>query len=255
MSRRFCIGARSGAGCDPKIHEDWCQNTPIFRQLAFHFRTTAGEGSGSTNQQINNRVDCFTTLQMHSENQVSKFELNAAIERLIESSGNDADAREILISFAMTMQSDRSASVDISAQSSGGSFSGATPQNGTVKIELDSGDKREWSFGENSKRVGYYKLSRITTKPLFREVKEERILITHFWKADAGAKSDSEEAEAWCLACNSKMEPLWFGQVGSLELFHLGPFSVIFREARETWGRNLGTAHPHALHIKARANL
>lgn len=90
---------------------------------------------------------------MWSENEVSKFELNAAIERLIESSGNDAEAREILVSYAITMQSDRGASMDISARSTGGSFSGATPENGTVKVELDSEHKREWSFGQNSKRT------------------------------------------------------------------------------------------------------
>src|SRR5690349_9421007 len=114
-------------------------------------------------------------------------------------------------------------------------------QSGTVKIELDSEHKREWSFGLNSKRVGYYKLSRKTTKPLFRKVKEERILITHFWKADILTESDTEEEEAWCISCNSKMEPVWFGQVGSLELFHLGPFSTIVREVRETWGPHVGS--------------
>lgn len=100
--------------------------------------------------------------------------------------------------------------------------SDATPENSTVKVELDSEHRREWSFGLNSKQVGRCKLSRKTTKSLFREVKEKRILITHFWKADAGTESDTEEAEAWCLSCNSKTEPVWFGQIGSLELFPLG---------------------------------
>lgn len=98
LSLHFCVGAGSGAGCDQKIHEDWCQNTPIFRQLAFHFRTTAAAVSETEKSHINNQRCCFTTLKMQSENEVSKIELNAAIELLIESSGNDAEAREILAS-------------------------------------------------------------------------------------------------------------------------------------------------------------
>ena len=56
-------------------------------------------------------------------NELSKLELNAAIEHLIESSGSDAEAREILASYATSIQSDSSAAVDISTQSSGGSRS------------------------------------------------------------------------------------------------------------------------------------
>ncbi len=192
---------------------------------------------------------------MLSENEVSKFELNAAIERLIESSGNDAGAGEMLVSYAISIQSDSSASMDISTHSSGGSLSGATPESGTIKIELDSKHKREWLFGENSKRVGYYKLSRQTTKQFFHGVKEERILVTHFWKADAGTKSDTEDGEAWCLSCNSKMEPLWFGQVASRQLLHVGPFSLILREVRETWGRDVGPTHPQDIRIRAQFDL
>ena len=93
-------------------------------------------------------------------NEVSKLELNAAIENLIESSGSDAVAREIFASYATSIKSNSSAAMDISAQSSGGSLSGATPESGTVKIELDSKHEKEWKFGENSMRVGYYKISR-----------------------------------------------------------------------------------------------
>jgi hypothetical protein len=191
---------------------------------------------------------------MHGMNEVSKFELIAAIEHLIESSGNNAEAREILISYAKSIQPDRSALVDISSQSSGSSISGATPEIGTVEIDANSNHKREWSFGENSKRVGYYKLSRTTTKALFRGVKEERILVTHFWKADLGTGSDTEEPQAWCLSCDSKFEPLWFGQIASLDLFRLGPFSLVLREVHESWGRQVGRKHPHDVHIKAQFN-
>jgi hypothetical protein len=121
-------------------------------------------------------------------NELSKLELNAAIEHLIESSGSDAESREILASYATSIQSDSSAAVDISAQSSGGSLSGATPESGTVKIEFDSKHEKEWKFGENSTRVGYYKISRKATKHLFWGVKEERIVVSHFWKADAATE-------------------------------------------------------------------
>src|ERR1035438_10510581 len=91
-------------------------------------------------------------------NDVSKLELNAAIEHLIESSGSDAEAREILASYATSIQSNSSAAMDISAQSSGGSLSGATPESGTVKIELDSKHEKEWKFGEKSMRVSSWAL-------------------------------------------------------------------------------------------------
>jgi len=188
-------------------------------------------------------------------NEVSKLELNAAIENLIESSGSDAVAREILASYATSIKSNSSAAMDISAQSSGGSLSGATPESGTVKIELDSKHEKEWKFGENSMRVGYYKISRKATRHLFRGVKEERIVVSHFWKADVATASETEEPESWCLSCDSKMQPQWFGKIASVELFHLGPLSVVLREVRETWGREVGSTHPHDVHIKARLNL
>ena len=132
----------------------------------------------------------------------SKFELNAAIERLIESRGRDAGARDILASYATKIKSDGGASLDISTRSHGGGFFGATPESGEVKIDLDSEHKRQWSFGENADRVGYYKVSRKTTRSLFRRVKEERIIVSHFWKAALSTGSDTEEPEAWCL-CDS----------------------------------------------------
>jgi hypothetical protein len=97
-----------------------------------------------------------------------------------------AEARGILASEATSIKSNSSAAVDISAQLSGGSLSGATPESGTVKIELDSKHEKEWKFGENSMRVGYYKISRKATKHLFRGIKEERVVVSHFLESGRG---------------------------------------------------------------------
>jgi hypothetical protein len=188
-------------------------------------------------------------------NEISKFELQAAIERLIESGGNDAGARDILASYATKIKSDGGASLDISTQSRGGGFSGATPESGEVKIDLDSGHKRQWSFGENSDRIGYYKVSRKTTRSLLHRVKEERIIVSHFWKADLSTESDTEEPEAWCLSCDANMIPVWFGTVVSVELFRLGQLSVVLREIHETWGPNVGSTHPQDVQVKARLDI
>lgn len=179
--------------------------------------------------------------------EVSKIELNAIIEQLIESSGNDAEAREILASYALSIKSDSDNVWNFLTKSSGGSFSGSTPKNGDVKIELDSEREREWKFGENSKRVGYYKISRKTKTRLFRGIQEELIVVSYFWKTDEYTQSLTEAPEAWCLSCDPQMQPRWFGQVGSSELFHLGPVSFITRKVCETWGPNVGSTHPHDL--------
>lgn len=186
---------------------------------------------------------------------VSKLEQNAAIVRLIESSGADAEARELVVGLAGSIPSDKRASVDISAKSTGGSFSAMTPESGTVKIDDGSKHTREWEFGSYSERVGYYKISRKVTKTWFGGIKDQRIVVTHYWKADSGTGSDTEEPEAWCLACTRNMEPIWFGRFSTIELLHIGGFAVVLRVIHETWGSRVGAAHPHSVEIRASVSL
>jgi hypothetical protein len=180
----------------------------------------------------------------------SKFELNAVIERLINSNGSDNQARDELSSFASSLLPEGDLRMDVSVDHPGGNFSGHTPQHGNVTVSDNSEQKTEWSFGETMVRVGYFKVSRSICKKAFKPgAIEQRIVITHFWKSDPTTESESESPEAWCLSCNAKMEPVWFGQFASRQLLHFGYLSLYKREIHETWGNHPGSIHSHGLHI------
>jgi hypothetical protein len=186
---------------------------------------------------------------------LTKLELNVIIERLIASLGADEEARLAVARFAERIRSETGVSANVSAETRGGSFTGFTAENGAVKVEDDSKQMKEWSIGDKSQRVGYFKISRKTYKRALFWVSEERIVITHFWKADIETESETEDPEAWCLSCNSKMEPVWFGQYASVELFTSKSFSVVLREIRETWGKHIGAVHPDNVSVKLRVQM
>lgn len=93
-------------------------------------------------------------------------------------------------------------------------------------------------------RVGYYKISRSRFKRLFSLPHEERILIHHHWKSDLSTGSETELPEAWCLACNERMEPVWFGRF-TYRTIRRGWLRLTVSEIEETWGPKPGTLHTH----------
>lgn len=111
--------------------------TPSLRQLAFHFRTTAAGESGAHKSADNGPDRLFHNSKMQSENEVFKFELNAAIDRLLKSSERMLKRRRPRLVRNHAAVRLRGFSGP-SAHSNDGSFSGSTPEIGTVKIELDA---------------------------------------------------------------------------------------------------------------------
>ena len=184
----------------------------------------------------------------------SRLELNALIERLIESAGEDQKARSAIIGIAASLRPMKGMSLRATVDHRSDRTSGATPEHGNVEIATDQTEQKSLQLGYGTmERVGFYKLSRASLKRLLFFPKEERILIHHYWKADSSTESDSEKPEAWCLGCTPKMEPVWFGRFTYTSV-SLGWFFLTVVEIQELWGPKPGRLHPFTVEAALRAN-
>lgn len=179
----------------------------------------------------------------------SRLELNALIERLIESAGENQEARSAIIGIAASLRPMKGMSLRATVDHRSDRTSGATPEHGNVEIATDQTEQKSLQFGHGtSERVGYYKLSRVRSKRFFVIPKEERVLIHHYWKADRSTESDSEKPEAWCLGCTPKMVPVWFGRFTYMSV-SLGWFFFTVVEIEELWGPKPGTLHSYGVEV------
>ncbi len=88
-----------------------------------------------------------------------------------------------------------------------------TPEHGNVEIDNDDKQTKAMQMGAGTvERVGFFKITRTTVNKYFRR-KQLRVIVRHFWKAEEETASETEHPEAWCPACTSKMEPIWFAQL------------------------------------------
>jgi hypothetical protein len=176
---------------------------------------------------------------------MDRLELNAHIERLIESRGADAQARAAIEQFASTMKRASKVAVEGKISRPGGNVSGQTPEHGSVQIEDDRPQTTEFAKGVSRERVGYYKLTRQT---------KDLLLITHFWKADPGTESETELAPEWAMGLDDSGRAAWFGERARKPVCRL-PFTrhLVIDVSRdvyvETWGPSIESHHKGGYYV------
>lgn len=171
-----------------------------------------------------------------------RLALNAHIERLTDSRGQDEEARRVLAQFAGTLKPSASFQVEAKVREDGGSVTGQTPDHGSVQVSDDHLETKAYSHGVERERIGYFTLAR----------EKNRLVIAHFWKSMPGTESETEPAQAWALALNPQGEPMWFGERGRRALWSLKLTRSLRLEVsrywyREDWGPNIGREHPDAI--------
>jgi hypothetical protein len=181
---------------------------------------------------------------------MDRLELNAHIERLIESKGADAEAREVLAEFGWAMKEGSPIQMLGTIVRPGDTVSGQTPEHGSVQVEDGREQRKEFERGVVEERVGYYKLSR----------QKDWLVISHFWKAGPGTESETELAPEWALALDKAGRPEWFGERGRKPVFRipLGRrflFDVSRNVYLESWGPQPGRQHKGALLVAITLNV
>jgi hypothetical protein len=136
---------------------------------------------------------------------VDRRQLNAAIERLIESKGSCDESRRTVYEFGSRLRPFSRVSGSLQMQSPGYNFSGSTPEHGNLQL-TDDEQAKTFEFGNDRERVGSYKIWR---QPEGR--RRYKVVVAHFWKLDEGTESTTEEPQMWCLSCG-KDGPIWFGE-------------------------------------------
>ena len=142
---------------------------------------------------------------------MDRIALNGYIEKLIETKGHDEESREAVVEFARGMKGSSPFQFRGVMQKPGGSFTGQTPEHGSVQVDDDKPETREFSRGVVQERAGHYKVWR----------QKEWIHISHFWKAEIATQSESEMAQQWVLALDKDGHAEWFGERGLKHLYTL----------------------------------
>ena len=176
---------------------------------------------------------------------MDRLALNAMVERLLESNGQDAEAREALAAFTTEMKRSSPWRFYSHISTPGDKISGQTNL-GTVEVENDKPVERQISLGAREERIGYYKLIR----------QGRELEITHFWKSDVATHSETEMAQSWRLYLDKKNNPVWFGEKAVKHLFTL-PIAgryvriIVNRELYvKRWGTEGPDIRPGALAIQ-----
>jgi hypothetical protein len=167
-----------------------------------------------------------------------KLELNACIEKLVDSKGHDPEARNVVAEFGRSIRQGSPMSFSAAVTKSGDSVLGHTPEHGTILAGDDRPETKEYSRGEIVERVGYYKVWR----------QRRWICMSHFWKSTPGTESETELAQEWALAVDKKGTPEWFGERARQRMFsfRLTRMLVVVVSRNvfvETWGSADGKQH------------
>ena len=180
---------------------------------------------------------------MSHNTEVDRLELNALIERLIDSGGHDEEARMALAAFGGGLKPGSPVQMLGSIIKPGSTVSGQTPEHGTVKVEDDKPERRDFEKGVIQERVGFYKLTR----------QKNLLVISHFWKADLGTQSETELAPEWALALDRSGNPDWFGERAVKPVFRIPLGRLVIDVTRnvyvESWGAGPGRHHNGALMV------
>jgi hypothetical protein len=166
---------------------------------------------------------------------VDRIQLNAAIERLVESKGSSEESRRIVYEFGSQLRPFSRVSGSLQMQSPGDSISGHTPEQGNVQL-TDDEKVKTYEFGNERERVGHYKI--------WKEQEGRhryKVVVAHFWKLDEGTESTTEEPQIWCLSCDQN-GPTWFGERATRTVLN-SKLHVRRHEFIEQWGANIGKRH------------
>jgi len=105
----------------------------------------------------------------------TRMEVNAAIDRLIETSMSDPmDARQIVMFACQHASSSANWVSGALNRQNNAPFTGVTDELGDIKIEDGTKTSSQFEYGKTSERVGHYKI----------HWHGNIITIRHFWKAD-----------------------------------------------------------------------
>jgi hypothetical protein len=174
---------------------------------------------------------------------LGRIQLNAAIQRLIESKGFSDEARQTVYEFGVSLAAVSRVSGSVKMETPGDSVTGYTQEQGSVQIHEDKEQVRKVEFGAERARIGAYKIWREKTKR-----GKFRFTIAHFWKLDQGTESMDEMPEAWCLECDQN-GPVWFGERATRTIFQHFGLCLKRHLFVESWGGNAGKHHRAGLAI------
>jgi len=178
-----------------------------------------------------------------------KLELNALIERLIDSKGHDPDARQAVAEFGRGIRQGSPINFNASITKPGDTVLGQT-EHGTVLAGDDRPETKEYSKGQIVERVGYYKVSRL----------RRWITLSHFWKSSQGTESETEMSQEWALALDKQGQPEWFGERGRVREFGFRLTRalevVVSRNVFvESWGKAEGRRHHGGYLVEVNVNV
>jgi hypothetical protein len=161
---------------------------------------------------------------------VARMAVNAAIEKLITQTDEDGESARTVIQYGSKLKKSGRVQLEYSSntKSSGEEVSGYSPGQGEITIkDKERDEQKEWAFGVNKDRIGYFRLW-----------KEEEGLLQfhHFWKSSITTKPiDDEGPDEYHLGYDShSLEPkylgikrkrivltLWFGITLEISRFYL----------------------------------
>lgn len=167
----------------------------------------------------------------------TRLELNALIERLIGSRGEDAEARAAVAALARSIKPASAIGLKAAVRTRGGSMTGATPEHGDIKIEDRNARTHALDLGLGaSQRIGHWKVTHAVAWR-YLCIREVRVLITSCRDTDEQSMLFDTHTQTWCLACTAGLDPSWFGEFQFLPL-RIGPLRFCAELIRETWHRN-----------------
>lgn len=146
--------------------------------------------------------------------EVSRMEVNAAIERVIAGSDEMVESLRIIISYGHKLKKNTFGFEYTSNQTSGGSVSGYAEGVGNVGVDEDEREEVvEHSWGLSKERVGFYKLWKDASG---------RLVFQYFWRSDVSTQVSGEIPDEYYLAYNEKtLEPLYLGVLRDKVVFPL----------------------------------
>ena len=181
---------------------------------------------------------------------MDRLALNASLEALIETEGADAQARQAIAEYGLTLPKSKSIELHgVAVHSTDKGTSGHTPEHGTIHMQTGEGvATTEFTRGTDRERVGYFKIWR---EPAGSG--ENWIVIADYWKADLGTGSLTELSRQWTLAVSSTGEALWFGERALRSVlripFGIGTFGINREVLEEKWGPHPGREHPRGYSV------
>jgi hypothetical protein len=135
----------------------------------------------------------------------NRMEVNSALDRIIETSMEDAGCAHTILLFTCSLQYGGSFSFEKTVTTHGGQdVTGLTNEAGEINLRDGRTDVSYKQFGNKRERVGHYKLRRGL----------DEVVIQHFWKSDLATQGEDAGPPQYVLSFEPEtLEPLEFGVI------------------------------------------